>query len=113
MGVAVERGDHLKAIQRLLEPARSKEGIDLERLALDGAGDRRIVEQRDALMRAQPRQRGFELERLLHGFAHELLDQRLAPRLEDAAAEAAGEAFDPGEADAADLHGVAIEQADG
>ena len=44
--VAVEHGVHRIAGQRLLQPAAAEVGIDLPRLALDGALDRRVVQQR-------------------------------------------------------------------
>ena len=43
---------------------------------------------------------------------HELLDDLFAPRAERAAAEAAGESLDAGEADAEDLRAVAVERDD-
>jgi len=67
------------------------------------------VQERHEVGRAQPRQRGFELQRLVDGLAHELLDDRLAPRAERALAEAAAETFHAGDADAAQLARVAVE----
>ena len=88
------------AIERLLEPARSEERIDFERLAFDGLLNRRIMQQREQMPRPQARQRRLELQRFIDGFAHELLDDRFSPRTERALAEAAAEPLDAGDADA-------------
>ena len=57
----------------------------------------------------QPRQRGLELQRLLHGLVHEVLDDLLAPRSERASAEATAEAAHPGKPDSMKLPRVAVE----
>ena len=67
------------------------------------------MQQRDDLCRAQPRQRRFELERLVDRFVHELLDDRLAPRREGVAPEPAAETLGAGDADAGELAGIAVE----
>ena len=59
--------------------------------------------------RAQPRERRLELQRFVHRFAHELLDDRLAPRPERALAEAAAESLDARDPDAAHLARVPVE----
>ena len=109
MRVAVDHERHRIASDRLLEAARSEERIDLERLAFDRLLNRRVVQQRDELRRAQPRERRFELQRFVDRLVHELLDDRLAPRAERALAEAAAESLDAGDADAVQLARVAVE----
>jgi hypothetical protein len=109
MGVAVEHDARGVAIQRLLETTGAEERIDLERLPVDGVADGRVVEEHDAPRRPQPGQRGLELQGLVDGRAHERLDRLLAPRLQRELAEAAGEAFRAGEADARDLDGRPVE----
>ena len=61
------------------------------------------------LLGAQPRERRFQLQRLVDRLLDELLDRRLAPGSERAPAEAAGEPLDAGEADPVHLDGVAVE----
>src|SRR6059058_4946771 len=103
MRVAVEDHAGRVAIDRLLEPARPEERIDLARLAVDGVDDGRIVQEHDAARCPQARQCRLELQGLVDRFAHEDLRRPFAPRLERALAEAAGEALGAGEADAGDL----------
>ena len=67
------------------------------------------MHQRDAVRRAQARQRRLQLERLIHRFMNELLDDRLAPRTERAATKSSAEPAHPGETHAVRLEGVAIE----
>jgi hypothetical protein len=69
------------------------------------------VEHGHPLGRAQPGQRGLELQRLLDSLTHEALQHRLAPRLQGPRSEAPGEALDAGEAHALDLHAVSVEHA--
>ena len=57
MCMAVERHRHGVALERLLEPAATEERVDLERLALDGPANGRVVEDRDAPVLAEARQR--------------------------------------------------------
>ena len=63
--VAVEDRRHRVARERLLEAAAAEERIDLERLALDRLLDRRVVQDRDEPIGAQPRQRRLELQRFV------------------------------------------------
>src|SRR5438094_161746 len=109
MRVAVKDVRDGIARERLLQPARSEKRVNLERLSLDGSLHRRIVHQRDQRARAQTRQRRFELERLVDRFAHELLDDRLAPRAEGVLAEAAAESLDAGDTDALHLARFPVE----
>ena len=60
----------------------------------------------------QARQRRLQLQRFVDGFAHELLDDRFAPRTERARAETAAESLDAGDADAQGFVRVAIEHDD-
>ena len=83
-----------------------------QRLTFDRRLDRRVVEQGDELLVAQPRERGLELQRFVDRLADEPLDDLFAPRAERAAPEAAGESLHPGEADAVDLGGLAVERDD-
>src|SRR5204862_4743601 len=110
MGVAGHGRPRAVAIDGLLRPAGAEERHHLRRLLIDGGANGGVVQDGDA-RRLDARQRRLELERLLDRLAHEALEHRLAPRLQRAIAEAAGEALDTGEADAADLDEVAVEDA--
>src|SRR6185295_4900089 len=112
VGVAVEDGLDGIAGERLLQAAGAEEGEDLHRLALDRLLDRRVVEHGDAGLAAQARQRGLQLQRLVHRLAHEVLDDVLSPGAEGAPSEAAAESFDAGEPDALYLGGVAVQHPD-
>ena len=110
MGVAVDdRLDIVEAVDRVGEARAAEEGIDFERLALDRLGDRRIMEHGDGPLGAQRAQRVLEDARLVERLVDEGLDRRLAERAELAAAEAADEALDAGEADALDHHRLLAE----
>src|SRR5207249_11998795 len=100
------------AVQRVLEPARAEKGRDLGRLVGDRGAYGRVVQQRDPMRRAQPRQRPLELQRLLDRLADELLEDRLPPRLQGALAEAPRKPLDPREAHTTNLDGVAVENRD-
>ena len=91
MRVPVKDGAHAIAVDRFFEAARSEIGEDLRRLAFHRRANRCVVEQRDALLRAQACERRLELQRFVNRFLDERLDGLLAPRAERAAAEAAGE----------------------
>src|SRR6266852_2777133 len=112
MCVAVKDGADAVAIDRLFETARSEIRKNLRRLSFDGGADWGVVQQRDALPRAQPRERGLELERFVNGFLHECLDRPFAPRAERAAAEAAREALDAGKPDTLYFRRFPIEHGD-
>src|SRR5206468_12346784 len=112
MCVAVKNQRHRVSIDWLLEPARSQKRIDLERLSLNGRLDRRVVQQRDHMRRAQSCQRRVELQRLVDRLADELLDDPFSPRSERALTEAAAEPLHAGDADAVDLGRVAVEYDD-
>src|SRR6187200_2462731 len=99
MRVTVKNGRYVVTRQRLFEPARSEERVDLGRLPFHRRDDRRVVQQRDALRGAQARQRRFELERLVDRLADESFDARFAPGAERARAKAAAKAFDARESD--------------
>src|SRR5687768_5549255 len=111
MRVSMHDGRRPDAVDRILEPARAEERVDLLRLAHDGPRDRGVMEHDDLLLRAETRERALELHRLVDGLLHERLDRALAPGTQRAGAEAASEAFRPGEPDAADLRCVAVEDA--
>src|SRR5688572_11955675 len=70
------------------------------------------MEQRDTMRRTQPRECTFELECLVYRFAHEQLDDVLAPRTERPASEPATESLHSRESNAADLGCIAIEYDD-
>src|SRR5262249_29708117 len=108
--MAVEHDAHRISQERLLEAARSGEGEDLGRLAVARRLDRRVVQNRDTPGAPQAGEGRLELQRLVQGLAHELLEERLAPRLERVLSEPAAEPLGAGEADALDLAGVAVEQ---
>src|SRR5258708_14234558 len=112
MGVSVEHGADGKAGDRILEAAAAEKRIDVARLSLDGALDRRVVEQGDEPVVAQARERGFELQRFVDRFVDELLDDLLAPRAQRPAPESAGEPLDAGEADPVDLRRLAVQRDD-
>src|SRR5215212_4083798 len=103
MRVAVENGRHAVAVERLFQARRAEERRDLRRLAHHRGVDRRVVQHRDLLRRAQPGQGRLELQRLVDRLPHELFDDVLAPCSQRAASEAAAEALYPGEADAVHL----------
>ncbi len=107
--MAVQDQRHRITADRLFEPARTEERINFERLAIDRFLDRRIVQQGNQLCRAQPGERRFELQRLVHRFADELLDDGFAPRTERSLPEPAAEALHTGDADAAQLARIAVE----
>src|SRR4051794_37743928 len=112
MRVAVDRERHREPIDRILEPARSDERINFERLTLYRLLDRSVVQQCDARGGTQADQRGLELQGLVDRFVDELLDDRFTPGAQRARAEAATEALDAGNADARELDGIAIEHHD-
>ena len=86
--------------------------IDLERLADDGFLDGRVMKDRDHVLGAQTRERGFELQRFVETFVDEPLDDVFTPRSEGTTPEPAGEPLHAGEADAVDFRRVAIERDD-
>jgi len=112
MRVPVKNRRDPKSIERFFEPPGSQVRIDGFRFAGHRVLHRRIVQQRDARVRAQPCERRLEFHRLVDRFLHELLHYGLAPRTEGAAAKSAAEAFDTGKADALHLVRVTIEHHD-
>src|SRR5688500_2008651 len=100
MRVPMHDGRHRKAADRFLEAAAAEERKDFARLSLDGCLDGGVVQDRDQPLGSKSRERGFELQRFVHRFADEVFDDLLAPWSEGAAAEAAAESLDTGEADA-------------
>src|SRR6185437_3812288 len=107
--MAVKHRGHLEPGQRIFQSTRSEKWKDLGRLAFHRGTDRRVVQQRDAMLHRQSGQRRLELERLLHRLVHEVLDDLLTPRPERASSESTAEAAYAGEADAMKFPGVAIE----
>ncbi len=99
-------------VERLLEPARPEERVDLEGLSVAGVADGRVVHEHDAPAGPQLRQRRLELQRLVDGGAHERLDRFFAPRLERQLAKAPGKPLGSGEADARHLEDRAVEDRD-
>jgi hypothetical protein len=67
------------------------------------------VQHRDARLRAQASERGFELQRLVDSLLHEQLDRLFAPGSERAATKPAGESLDARKSDALDFGGLAVE----
>src|SRR4051812_30997389 len=100
------------AADRLLEAARSEKRIDLERLAFDRPLNRRVVQERHELRRAKTRESRLELQRLVDRLAHELLDDRLAPRAKRTLAEPAAESLRAGDPNSLQLAGIAVEHDD-
>src|SRR5207249_7391435 len=109
MRVAMEHERDGIPVDRLFQPARSQKRVDFQRLAVDGLLHRRVVQQRDELLRAQSRKRRLELQRLIDRLVHEVLDDRLTPWPERAFAKAAAEPLDAGDADAKHFTRVAVE----
>ncbi len=103
MRVSVEHRAHGIAQERLLQPAGAKERIDLDRLALDGGSNRRVVHEDDGMPHTQPREGRLELERFVQRLMDEALDSLLAPGRQRVPPESAAEAPHPREADAAHL----------
>ena len=103
---------HRVPVERLFQPARSEERHDLQRLALAGRLDRRVVHQGDLVLHPQPRHRALQLQRLVDRLVDERLDRVLAPRAERPRPKASAEPLDPGEADPLDLDGVAVQHLD-
>src|SRR5256885_2344204 len=97
---------------RLLEAARSEKRINLERLALHRALDRRVMQQRHQVRRPKPRKRRLEFQRLVDRFAHELLDDCFPPGTERALTEPAAETLRARDADALKLARIAVENDD-
>src|ERR1041385_497316 len=70
------------------------------------------MQQRNALLRAQPRQCRFELQRLVNCFLHERFDGLFAPRSERAAAKSTSETLYPREADTVYFSGFPVQDRD-
>src|SRR5205823_1957939 len=100
MRVAMEDRGHRITIERFFKPATAEERINLQRLTFHRVLNRSVMQQYDALVCSQARQRRLELEGLIERLAHETLDSFLAPRGQHALAEAAAKSFGAGEADA-------------
>ncbi len=107
--MAVEDHVHRIARERLLQSARSEVRVDLQRLAGHGAGNWGVVQQGDLSFRPEPAQCTLQLQCLINGFPHELLDQRLPPGAKRPAAEPAGKALHASKTDPEELMGLAIE----
>jgi hypothetical protein len=105
MRVTMKHGGHAIPVDRFLESARPEVRKDLHRFAFDGTADWRVVQHRDARLRAQASERGFELQRLVDSLLDEQLDRLFAPGSERAATEPAGESLDARESDALDFGG--------
>src|SRR3954447_12000748 len=112
MRMTVYRERHRESIDWILEAARTDEWIDLERLTLDCLLHRRIVQQRNPRGGPQADERRFELQRLVHRFVDELLDDRFSPGAEGPRTETAAKALHAGNADAREFHSVAVERHD-
>ena len=114
VGVAVEDRGYRETRDGILEPAAAEEGKDVARLALDRRLDRRVVEERDRCARCAAarapipasalRRRASRTNRLMISSPHGPSARRPKPPAKP---------FHAGEADAADLDGVAIEHGDG
>src|ERR1700687_4578151 len=89
MRVTVEDCRYRKTIEWLFKPATAEERINLQRLTSHSFLDGSVVQQHDAFVRSQARQRRLELERLVERLAHEALDSLLTPRGQHALPEAA------------------------
>src|SRR3989442_933729 len=108
MRVPVHDERHRITADRFFEPARSKERVNLQRLAVDRLLHRRIVQQSDQMFGAQPSECRLELQRFVDRFAHELLDDRFAPWTERVLAEAAAETLGTSDADPVHLTHFAV-----
>src|SRR5690242_13378984 len=96
MAVEGERGAEL--IERPGEARGAEEGEDLQRLALHGLPRGRVVQERDAVPRAQLEERFLQLELLFDAGVHERLDCVLAELLQLRLLEPARESLDAGNA---------------
>src|SRR5207247_4364554 len=84
----------------------------LQWLALHRAANRRVMQEHDATIGGESRQRRLELERLLHRLVHEILHDLFSPRPERAPAEATAEPAHAREADVSEFPSVAVEYLD-
>src|SRR5262245_38723023 len=90
---------HRVAANWLFEAARAEERRDLEGFTVDRLLDGRVMKQRNHLAGPNTSEGRLELQRLVHGFVHEPLDDRLAPGTQRALPESSTESLDPGDAD--------------
>src|SRR6516165_1700913 len=110
VGVTVNDGAHLEAIDRLAQARAAQKRKNFQRLAFDGVDDGRIVQHHDGPLLAHRTHGILEPHRFAHGLGDEALDDTLPERSEHAAAETADETLHPDEGDVVYLVGVAIEQ---
>ncbi len=103
MGVAVDNGLHRKTVDGFGQSGGAEEGVDLVRLALDGLGDRGVMQDDHGALGPHLPERIFEPHGFLDAFGDHRLDRRFAEGAEHMAAEAAGKALDAGKTDAVDL----------
>ena len=96
--VAMEDRRYGESRNGIFEPAAAQERKDVAGFTLDRRLDRRVVEQGDEVIVAQPGQGGFELQRFVDRLTDEALDDLFAPRSERAASESTGESLDAREA---------------
>ena len=111
--VAVQHGlDLVEAVDGLGQPRAAEEREDRLGLACDGGSDRRVVQHHHRALGIEHLERMLEAQGMVDRLLDEGLDRPLAERIEHAAVEAAGKALDPGEADAADLVHLVLEELD-
>src|SRR5262245_26007208 len=70
------------------------------------------MQQRNPLLRAQPGQRRFELQRLVDCLLHERFNGLLTPRAERASTKPSSKTLYPGETDAVNLSRFTVEDRD-
>src|SRR6476646_1502423 len=110
VGMAVNhRLDVIEAVDRIAQALRPEILVDGLGLAFDGVDDRRIMEHGDAAFGAQRSKLVLKLARLVQRFLHERLGDRFAERSELTATVSAHEALHAGEADAANLDRLLVE----
>src|SRR5262245_61681774 len=112
MSVSVEDRAHAIAVNRFLKAARSKVRKDLGRLSFHRGPHRRVVQQRHAPRRPQPRQRRFKLQCFVDRFLYEQLGGSLTPRSKDTTPESSRESLDSREADALYFRRLAVQDRD-
>jgi catechol 2,3-dioxygenase-like lactoylglutathione lyase family enzyme len=93
VGVAVQHQVRAMLEDRRRQAVAPQEGPDLRRLAVEGLGDRRVVQHPDARLGLQRAEGVLELQRLVDRHLHEILVELLAEGAQHAPAEPAAEAL--------------------
>src|SRR5437588_8155464 len=94
MGMTVKHRCQRIAVQRLLEPARPHESINLQRFAFDGRLNGGVMKEGNSVSGAQLGESGFQLEGLFNRLVYELFDELLSPGRQGASAITTRKTFD-------------------